>query len=78
MDKFEQGARFTIAEHFGVPTDDVTPDKTMNDLGGDSLDGIELLMTFEQDLAITIRDDDAEKCANVGEFIALVRRVAGK
>jgi acyl carrier protein len=78
MDKFEQSARFTIAEHFGVPMDDVTPEKAIEDLGGDSLDCIELLMTFEQDLAIEVRDDDAEKCVTVGEFIALIRRVAGK
>lgn len=38
-----------------------------NDLGADSLDMVELVMAFEEEFAIEIRDDEAEKVNTVGD-----------
>lgn len=46
------------------------------DLGCDSLDEIELVMALEDEFAIEISDEDAEKISTVGEAVAyLTKRV---
>jgi acyl carrier protein len=43
------------------------------DLGGDSLDRVELLMEFEDAFDISIPDDDSEKIATVGGVIDYIQ-----
>lgn len=38
-----------------------------DDLGADSLDMVELVMAFEEEFSIEIRDDEAEKVQTVGD-----------
>lgn len=40
-----------------------------NDLGADSLDGVEIIMELEKEFNIQIEDDDAEQIYTVGEMI---------
>lgn len=51
-----------ISEQLGVVTSEIqlTSD-IVEDLGADSLDGIELIMTIEEEFDIQIPDDDGEK-----------------
>lgn len=39
----------------------------LDDLGADSLDMVELVMAFEEEFGIEIRDDEAEKVNTVGD-----------
>ncbi len=55
-----------IAEHLGKEVSS-RDDKFYDDLGADSLDMVELTMAFEEEFAITIPDDDAEKLETVGQ-----------
>lgn len=56
-----------------------TPDKVtratsfVNDLGADSLDTVELVMSFEDEFEISIPDEDAEKIQTVGDAIDYVK-----
>ena len=51
----------------------VTPDSHfMNDLGLDSLDAVEVVMSFEDEFAIEIPDADAEKIASCKDAIECV------
>jgi acyl carrier protein len=43
-----------------------TDDNFERDLGADSLDIVELVMAFEEEFNIEIRDDEAEKVETVG------------
>ena len=45
------------------------------DLGADSLDEVELVMTAEEHFDIEITDEDAEKCKTVKDAVALVERL---
>ena len=45
-----------------------------NDLGGDSLDMVELIMEFEREFNITIPDEEAEKIKTVGQAIEYINR----
>jgi acyl carrier protein len=44
----------------------------VNDLGADSLDTVELVMSFEDEFEISIPDEDAEKIQSVGDAIRYV------
>ena len=62
-----------IVEHMGVFDDKVTPEASfLDDLGGDSLDVVELVMALEDEFGITIPDADVENIATVQDAISYV------
>ena len=66
-----------IVDKLGVDAEEVTPEKSFtNDLGGDSLDTVELIMEFEKEFGISIPDDQAEKISTVGDAIAYIENNA--
>ena len=59
-----------IVEHLGVNEEEVTLDASfVGDLGADSLETVELVMSFEEEFGIEIPDEDAEKILHVNEAI---------
>jgi acyl carrier protein len=59
-----------IAEKLGVGEDKVTPQASfVDDLGADSLDQVELIMALEDEFAVEIPDEDAEKLKTVKDAI---------
>ena len=59
-----------IAEHLGIDPDKVTEDDNFIDnLGADSLDTVELAMSFEDEFGCEIPDDAAESMFTVGDVI---------
>ncbi len=65
-----------IAKQFG--TRRFTYVSTFEDLNGDSLDPIELLVKLEDKFKIKITDDEGASLENVGHVIALVNRKLGR
>jgi len=64
-----------IAEQLGEDSENITPDKTfVEDLGADSLDLTELLMTLEERFGEEIPDEDAEKLKKVGDVISYIEQ----
>ena len=56
-----------IEERLGVAASDITPEKNLiNDLGADSLDSVELIMSIEQKFDISIPEEAAENIKTVG------------
>jgi len=45
----------------------------LDDLGADSLDIVELVMTLEEEFDLEIPDEDAEKIQTVGDAIAYLK-----
>ena len=55
-----------IAEKLSVDLEEVVPEASfVDDLGADSLDLVELIMSMEEEFDIDISDDDAEKMVKV-------------
>lgn len=71
----EDRFRKVVSDHLGVDLSKVTDDaKFMDDLGADSLDGVELVMAAEDEFSIEIPDGDApEMKKTVGEAITYLK-----
>lgn len=62
-----------IAKQLGKTVDQITDEKeVVADLGADSLDVVEMLMTLEEEFGITIPEDDAVNIKTVGDIIKLL------
>ena len=69
----EEKVRKIIAEKLGVDLAEVVPEASfVNDLGADSLDLVELIMTMEEEFETEISDDDAEKLVTVKDAIDFI------
>jgi len=72
--KLEQEVRKIIVEQLGVDESQVTPDAHfIDDLGADSLDTVELIMSLEEKFGIKIPDEDAEKLDTVGKALDYIK-----
>jgi len=60
--------RTIVSEQFGVNMAEVTPDSNiLDDLGADSLDVVELVMTLEDVFDIEVPDEAAESIRTIGD-----------
>ncbi len=60
---------FTIAEKLNIQESNIKPESTFKDLGADSLDNVEIIMSFEELFGIEIKDEDAEKIKTVQDAV---------
>lgn len=59
-----------IAEKLSVDMEEVVPEASfVDDLGADSLDLVELIMSMEEEFEVDISDEDAEKIVTVQDAI---------
>ncbi len=64
-----------LSEQFDVEEDSVTPDTTIaEDLGADSLDVVDLLMSIEDEFEIEIPDEEIDNIKTVGELVKYIER----
>lgn len=64
-----------IVEQLGVDEAKVTPEaRFREDLEADSLDLVELIMTFEEEFGGEISDEEAQKITTVGEAVAYLEQ----
>ena len=62
--------REIIVEQLGVEPDQVKPESNfVDDLEADSLDTVELIMSFEEEFGVEIPDTEAEKIKTVQDVI---------
>lgn len=69
----EDKIRKIIAEKLSVDLEEVKPQASfVDDLGADSLDLVELIMSMEEEFEIDISDEDSEKLVTVQDAIEFV------
>jgi len=74
MPSIEEKVKQIIVEQLGVEESEVTPTAHfVDDLGADSLDIVELVMTFEETFEIEIPDEEAEKILTVKDAIDYIQ-----
>jgi acyl carrier protein len=63
-----------IVEQLGVSRDEVVMTASfIDDLGADSLDIVELVMSLEESFDLEIADEDAEKIQTIGDAVAYLK-----
>ena len=71
----EDKVKKIIAEKLSVDLDEVVPEASfVDDLGADSLDLVELIMSMEEEFDVEISDEDAEKLVSVGDALEYVKK----
>ena len=64
-----------IAEKLSVDLEEVVPEASfVDDLGADSLDLVELIMSMEEEFDIDIPDEEAEKLLTVQDALDYVEK----
>ena len=59
-----------LAEQFDYEEDKITPETTIaDDLGADSLDVVDLLMSIEDEFEIEVPDEEIENIKTVGDLV---------
>ena len=70
----EEKVKNIIVEQLGVDMESVTPEASfIDDLGADSLDIVELVMTMEEEFDLEIPDEDAEKIKTVNDVTNYIK-----
>jgi len=63
-----------VAEQLGIDVSEVKPEASFaNDLGADSLDTVEMVMSMEEEFEIEIPDESAEGIATVQDAVDFIR-----
>ncbi|XOQ43347.1 MAG: Acyl carrier protein [Clostridium sp.] len=62
-----------LSEQFDVEEDSITADTNIaDDLGADSLDVVDLLMSIEDEFEIEIPDEEVENLKTVGKLVKYI------
>ena len=68
--------RDALAQQFEVEPETITVDTNLiDDLGADSLDVVELIMSLEDMYGISISDDDAAQLYTVGRIVEYLEKL---
>lgn len=75
----EERVRNIICDQLAIDADKVTATASfIDDLGADSLDIVELVMTMEEEFDLDIPDEDAEKMKTVGDVTKYIMSKSSK
>jgi acyl carrier protein len=78
MNDVAERVKKIIVEHLGVEDGKVVENASfIDDLGADSLDTVELVMAFEEEFAIEIPDEAAEKILTVKDAVDYIKNTIG-
>lgn len=63
-----------VSDKLAIDPDQITPDSSFaEELGADSLDVVELLMTLEDEFGLTIEEDEAENIETVRDIVSYIQ-----
>ena len=66
-----------VVDQLGVEEDEVTMEATMqDDLGADSLDLVDLVMSVEEEFGVKVADEDLENIKTVGDIVTYIEERA--
>ncbi len=72
---FEQVCKM-LAEQLGIDASAIKPEsEVVKDLGADSLDVVELLMTLEDEYGITLPEEDVENVKTVQDIVDMMDKI---
>ncbi|WP_089341673.1 acyl carrier protein [Burkholderia singularis] len=79
MDGIAQKVKNVTAKQLGLDAADIKlTDSFIHDLGADSLDRVELFMTLEEELGISIPNSEADKLETPQQVVDYIRAVTSR
>ncbi|AOK29882.1 MULTISPECIES: acyl carrier protein [Burkholderia] len=79
MDDVTQKVKNVTAKQLGIDEANIKlTDSFTRDLGADSLDRVELIMTLEEELCISIPNSDADKLETPQQVVDYIQAVANR
>ena len=73
MSDIEERVKKIVVEHLSVDEDKISDSASfIDDLGADSLDTVELVMAFEEEVCVEIPDDAAESIQTFGDAVKYI------
>ena len=68
--------RDVLAKQFEIDPETITPDTNLvDDLGADSLDVVELIMSVEDEFGIVVNDDSAANLVTVSQIVDFIEKM---
>ena len=65
-----------LAQQFEVSAESISAETSLvDDLGADSLDVVELIMSVEDEFGLSISDEDAVELTTVGRIVEYIERM---
>ncbi len=65
--------KMILSNQFDVEEDSITPETNIaDDLGADSLDVVDMLMSLEDEFDVEIPDEEIERIRTVGELVSYI------
>ena len=74
-DELIQRVRTVIANTQRIPVEKITIDSSFEELGIDSMDGVNILFALENEFNITIPDEEAKQIRNVRQMVEGVEKL---
>ena len=73
MGDIAEEVREVVVFHLGPEKAAITEDARLTDLGADSIDLYEVIMSLEEKFNINIDDRDAQRLVTIGDTIAFIK-----
>ncbi|CDK30431.1 acyl carrier protein [Candidatus Babela massiliensis] len=67
-----------VSKQLNVPESSITADATIDSLGADSLDRVEIVMRLEEEFKLEINDEDAEKLNTIDDAVNYIYNLKHK
>ena len=67
-----------IANQLNIAQNSINEQATLESLGADSLDRVEIVMKLEEEFDIEINDEDAEKLTTLGQTVDYIKKLKQK
>ena len=75
MSNFEK-VKEMLVEKLGISADKITMEsEIVKDLGADSLDLVEMLLSLEENFGVTISDEETENIKTVKDIVELIDKL---
>ncbi len=62
-----------LSEQLGVDAESITMDTSLEELGADSLDVVDLVSTMEDEFDVQLADEDLSNMTTVGDFVRFLQ-----
>ncbi len=76
-DEIKQKVIEVVAERLKTDPANLSEEKSFDELGADSLEIVELVMTLEEEFGIEIQEQDADNIRTVGDAINFIEKSLG-